>query len=183
MRTRLLAGIFAMVAAIGFISSAEAGISGTGLDYTFNFDGTCQDCSLQADYTYGLGPASAVLNLTNYVLGDPLLLENVSAFTYWSDKLGILTADSFWSVGGSITSASPAVESVSLGFTSASMHYDFETYLNGDWAMLVGPAPGADIGSTHTWSASQPDQVPEPATLALLGAALGMMGVRRKHRK
>jgi subtilisin-like proprotein convertase family protein len=60
------------------------------------------------------------------------------------------------------------------------------TNVNGSWTMVVQDIAGGDTGAFRSWTltaaANDLSQVPEPATLALLGSGLVAVGwVRRSH--
>ncbi len=146
-------------------------------DYTFYFSGVCEDCGLPlVGGEYGPGLASGTLSLTNYMLGDGLTIDNVSSFTFTSDKLGTVVSDLISGVKGKLSTPQAGNDRVGLNFMAGIYSYSFNTgYEGGYWSMNE-----YDYGYSHTWTAAP---VPEPETYAMMMAGLGLIGMVARRRK
>jgi hypothetical protein len=165
-----------MLALLSALSISSPATAFTGI---ISFDGACSDCSALG----GPGTASATISLTDYNWGENL--PGSVAFTYTSELLGTLSPYYAYNTAGSFASASSAAADVYLEFSifgtpSSDGFYTFQSHVAGDWVLTVFGSP-ADIGSSHTWSATAP--VPEPEIYAMLGVGLGLMGWVGRRRK
>jgi hypothetical protein len=168
------ARLFAIAAA--FAASMIAGTARAALipsewltTTTFVFTGTCTDC---------IGTVTATLELGNYTQGDPITAANFIEFTYDGSNLlpgfTILPADLTF-IEGSIPAALPSAARVIV--VGANPPVGFVSDTGGTW--LVG-LPEDDFGSNGIWAAAA---VPEPASWALLGSSLLMLGLTWRRRR
>lgn len=134
---------------------------------TFNFTGTCSDCT---------GQGTATLVLTNYTLGNDITSANFVSFDYSSNLFTMsVTTDNLFSIAGNLPASLP-----SFAFVQVLRSPDqtmFESSTDGTW--FIG-AP-ADRGTNGIWAAAV-SGVPEPASSMLfLGGLIGL-GLLRKKR-
>jgi hypothetical protein len=131
---------------------------------TYNFSGTCQDCS---------GTATATLTVVGtYTLGTALSSSNVVSFTYnGTNLLGPFTmtpsSPNFY-VNGSITNY-PGTNNVTIQ-TSQSNSSNFFSNTNGSWA--VGNL--SDLGSVSIWG-TPVSATPAPSSGILLALGIVML--------
>jgi hypothetical protein len=145
---------------------------------TYNFSGTCTDCS---------GTATATLVLSNYTLGTPITSSNFVSFTYNGTNLTgpftITSGSPGLFVSGSInTIPGPNNFSVSVGINTiaaqnrstvshAVASNSFFSNTNGNWSVGVIPF---DFGTNGVWGAAIA-VTPAPPTSVLL--VLGLLAV------
>lgn len=163
---------------------AEAGsLLPPGPYSTWVFTGNCADCT---------GTGVGTLVLSDYTPGAALTTANFYSFTYASN---LLTLSATYSNIGALSGVlGPGDGPFTVDFEVGNMSYVLEGNAGtaGTFAFRsrnFGPEqtywylgfPDADNGLTHSWSLSA-EPVPEPATLALLGAGLvGLASVRRRR--
>lgn len=134
-------------------------------DVTYDFSGTCTDCS-----GFGIGE----LTLSNYNLGDSITPDNFVSLHY--DGTNLLAAFEIdqgnnVSLYGQINGPLPAAETVSV--YNQSTGQSFYASSGGYWC--VGTSCISDYGSSNVWSAAAPiTPVPEPFALWLF--ASGVIG-------
>jgi hypothetical protein len=152
-------GLLLVASAVTEPSSAAPGTT------TFNFSGTCTDCS---------GTATATLVLAgSYTLGTPITSSNFVSFTYNGTNLTgpftYIPSTVNFSVSGSITNIPGSNAFVVAGGSNS---LDFITNTNGTW--FVGLS---DQGTAGTWSMAggSVSATPAPPTVILL--AIGLMAV------
>ena len=166
MLRRLLVSLALLV-----VAAAPAGaVIPTSTLITYGFAGACSDCS---------GTADAQLTLQHYTPGDSFTTGEFVSFTYDGTNLlsgfTIDEADLVFFAGSLPSSISllPAAADVAIARNGLS----FQSSSTGIWC--AGSSCLNDAGTTHTWSVA----TPEPASLALLGAAMtGLAIVRRRRR-
>ncbi len=156
-------------------ASTPAGATGVVIvtDETFYFTGVCSDCS---------GDVSATLVLQNYTLGDEYLPENFVSFTYGGSNLlpGFTVTPSELGVLFGTFATVPGANNTYIVFTVPGVTIDsFTTGADGTWSTGT---PGADYGTSGSWSNTS---VPEPATWAMMGlgfAGLALAGYQARKR-
>lgn len=150
--------------------------SATGSTATYQFVGTCSDCT---------GTGVGLLTLQNYTLGQPLTWANFVGFTYTSNKnpipAGISPSTTNFNsssiLSGSLPATLPASATVSLGWNGN--NYVLETLAGSGayWCVGVNGCQG-DYGFGGTWSLVGSTSVPVmgvPTTI-VLAAILGLLG-------
>jgi MYXO-CTERM domain-containing protein len=150
-----------LIVALAVTESSSAAPSTT----TFNFSGTCSDCS-------GTATASLVL-AGSYTLGTPITSSNFVSFTYNGTNLtGPFTytpSTVNFSVSGSITNIPGSNAFVVAGGNNS---LDFITNTNGTW--FVGLS---DQGTAGTWSMPGSSVSPTPAPPTSIWLLIGLMSV------
>jgi MYXO-CTERM domain-containing protein len=170
-----------LVAALAVTESSSAA-PGT---ITFNFSGTCTDCS-------GTATASLVL-VGSYTLGTPITASNLVSFTY--NRTNLTPSFTFtpssqnFSVIGSMTNIPGSNAFLVEGNTNgvvvngSTNGIFFNSGLNGNWSVGL-----SDQGTAGTWSMAggSVSATPAPPTsiLLLIGLmALTAFGVWQRRRK
>ena len=164
--------------AFGSISAANAEVVAAGSNYTFDFTGTCSDCT---------GYGTATLQVQDYVLGAPLTDGNLVNFTYNSDLTSLTVnpvADSVFfsdTLSGAITSArGPYNISVSQFFFGVLPIDNFTSSTDGTWS-VTNLVPD-DVGTNGIWNQAV-SAVPEPSTWLLMIAGIGGIGLMQRRSK
>jgi hypothetical protein len=165
---RLLAVVLgvtlAVIASTMIVRSANASPI---VESTFEFSGLCTDCS---------GSVTATLTLANYTQGTELTPANFVAFTYDGSNLlpsfTILPAE-LAHIEGNIPAALPGPAFLLITTLGPEV---FSSNGFGFWC--AGTGCQGDFGTNGIWSAAA---VPEPASWALLGASLLLLGAARRR--
>jgi hypothetical protein len=157
---------------LALAAPARASVSST----TYQFTGECFDCA---------GQGVAQLTLTGYTPGNDILVSNFVSFTYDGSNLidpftithsDIVGPDTGF-ISGVLGPAFPGIYSVTLDkFSSNEL---FQSYGEGFWC--AGFSCSDDVGDKGIWSVASSLPIPEPGSLALLGASLAAVGVRRRR--
>jgi hypothetical protein len=163
---RLLTVVVAAMAAGMIVRSANAS---PVVESTFAFSGLCSDCS---------GSVTATLTLANYTQGDPLTATNFIAFTYGGSNLlpgFTILADDLVFIEGAIPASLPATARVIIIGDLSPTPMGFLSDPSSFWTAGI---PIEDNGTNGIWSVAA---VPEPASWALLGASLLLLGAARSR--
>jgi MYXO-CTERM domain-containing protein len=132
---------------------------------TYNFTGTCSDCS---------GTGTATLTLGNYTLGQPITTSNFISLTYNGTNLQgaftIPTGAPNLSVSGSITTV-PGTNNVTV-VSSLFNSVVFNSSTTGSWFVGLG-----DAGTTSVWTAASPTPTPTPAPPTIVLLAMGLLAM------
>jgi hypothetical protein len=138
---------------------------------TYEFDGTCSDCT---------GTGVGLLTLQDYSLGTPLSAANFYSFTYTSDLFSMsIASGQLANIMGSLDTM-PGTAFVVLKDTSDTPQY-FLSNTDGTWC--AGTNCTQDTGPESAWSAAV--AAPEPSTLISVVAtllAIGLMWLPRARR-
>jgi hypothetical protein len=145
--------LLAIMATLGAASaSAEIAVE------VYTFTGQCTDCT-------GTGTGTLIL-LADYVLGTPLLDDDLYSFNYSSNKIPDL------SIHNDPTEELSGILPVGLGPANISIsgaNGSFDTNADGTWSAFNPPA---DIGTNGIWSAGSATPTPEPSALPVIGMCL-----------
>ena len=140
---------------------------------TFNFVGTCSDCT---------GQGRATLVLQNYTLGNTILQANFVSLTYSSNLTSytITTANSPL-INGSLPASLPSAANVDFFATTggAAQGMELNTYSYGSWC--AGFECTGDYGTAGSWSLYSPPAPPSVPALSTwmqicLAALMAAMG-------
>jgi hypothetical protein len=151
---------------VGVLAIVQAGSAVPSVITTYNFVGTCSDCT---------GTGTGTLVLQNYTLGNAISSSNFVSFTYTSNLTSFtIPASNLSTIVATLPSALPAEANVFFE-TNVSPFYVFiseNANDNGDWC--TGTDCDGDFGINGTWSlaVAAPTGAPAPNTIALMGVAL-----------
>ena len=142
----------------------------SGSNYTFNFTGTCTDCS---------GTDTAQLKLTNYVLGSAVNTGNFVSFHFDGSNLyKAFDITQPFIVSGSFTTTSSSTASFFVTDTSNF----FSSDVSGSW-QLGNSSLIADFGTAGRYvSATTSSAAPEPASWAMMIGGFGLVGAAMRRR-
>ncbi len=137
---------------------------------TFDFTGTCSDCS---------GTVSGVLQLENYTDGAQIGASNFISFTYnGSNLFNPYTLNSEAYLSGTLGTSNSSDSFFITGYDANNIFVGFNsTEASGIWS--TGIQQPADTGTNAVWS--QVNVISEPGSLALVG--IGILGVTASRRK
>jgi PEP-CTERM motif len=159
--------VLTIMAALGAASaSAEIAVE------VYKFTGQCStDCT-------GSGTGTLIL-LAGYVLGTPLVDDDLYSFNYTSNLIPDLSIhnDPNESLSGILpVGLGPANITISDGNGST-----FSSSSDGEWSAFI---PSDDAGTNGIWSTPSTTPTPEPSTLPLVGICLaGVIFLRGRWRK
>jgi hypothetical protein len=158
---------------LAFVSPARASVSALS---EYQFTGDCFDCA---------GKGVAQLTLTGYTPGNDILVSNFVSFTYDGSNLinpftitqsDIVGPDTGF-ISGVLGPAFPGIYSFTLDkFSSNDL---FQSYGEGFWC--AGFSCSDDVGNNGLWSVASSLPIPEPGSLALLGASVAVVAARRRR--
>ena len=190
----LLAGASALVG-LGFATSAQAVLAGPTAPYAvYSFSGDCVDCAQRVEQeAYGV---SGSLTLQSFVPGGAVTAANLyslsyegsnlfSAFTvFGTDVVNFVASDTFHANGSSAVNFFARFETEIDGQMEQVF---FETKADGSFRLGFGDGQifDNDFGNAATWTLTQtvnPNNVPEPGSMLLMGLALVAVGVARRRR-
>lgn len=184
---------------------AQATIAVVQTTQTFNFSGNCVDCALAANAANSNASSanyavSATLLLQNYSMGSAINLGNIVSFSYggsnlfgsftWhAGELSSLPGDISGFFSGDINALDNQVNLKTSSAVGTDVYSFFQSSGNAFALGTTTPAlPGAnkDFG-TGTWSTTaavvtDPNQIPEPGSLLLVGGALAALGLARRRK-
>jgi len=170
---RLLGRLMPALALTAIMTLSSSQLGAITTTTTYNFSGQCTDCN---------GTATAQLTLlSSYVLGTSITTSNFVSFHYDGTNLISAFTINLADVGflsGSLPATLPGPATLSVIDTT---FFGFDSGITGQWN--VG---GDDFGTLGVYSlAGATTGAPEPGTLGVMGAGLGLLGfaARRKLRR
>ena len=177
---------------------------------TFNFSGNCLDCAQAAhaansDASSTSYSVSATLVLQNYIMGSTFNLGNIVSFSYGGSnlfgsfnwlpgELSSLDVETYGSFSGDISALTNQVSLTTLTNLATGQYSYFQSgSVSNQFALgtISPPPPGDpkpnDDNGTGTWSTTapvvtDPNQIPEPGSLLLVGGALAALGLARRRK-
>ncbi|MGI4876153.1 MAG: PEPxxWA-CTERM sorting domain-containing protein [Janthinobacterium lividum] len=164
--SRLIA-LAALVAVGGFSPASAVAVAGS--DFSFQFTGTCTDCS---------GTVEATLKLQDYTLGSSISYTNFKSFSYGGSNLfpSYLLNSTTWVDG--LMGANGAYFYI-LTSQNGNPYY-FQSYTNGFWT--TGSQEPLDYGTAGNWTTVS-QAVPEPTTWAMFIGGFGLIGSALRRKK
>jgi hypothetical protein len=168
--SRLVRSAFVLSAITLVMGPPKLSAGAIPIDITYQFTGTCTDCT---------GFGTGLLTLANYTLGTSLTAANFVSFSYSSNLISFSIPNSTdlsvfnGSLPASLSGTAPiSIEDTNLPTDALIIFPD------GGWC--AGTHCAGDNGPSSTWNLAA--VTPEPATWILLPSAVLGLGLIRRRR-